>query len=249
MTSKITYALLEPGGMTKTSAPLLSMGKGLIGKLLFGAGEKAIPQAARLIGPTGRILEKALPKTPGFMEALKSKQLGQIGKWAKGFFWGKAPTQVLKQRMMQGGVLGKGGILRSMTAMPEELARDVKQFGFMRGLAKNPKSAMGWGAGLAFTAGYPLYGVYSDVSTGNFSHIPKTLISGAAWGVAEPFSMLAQLPVSMAAESAADTAYESGIKKLKSAFTPKPPSLPKIPKPPKLPSAPKLPKISPYSFA
>jgi len=228
----------------KTAGPL-SLGKGLIGKLLFGAGEKAIPAASRIVSSTGRVMESALGKSPKFLEAIRGKQLGT---WARHTFIGRSPIKVLGQRIRQGGILGKGGLLRSTVAMPEELAKSVAQHGYLKGMLRNPGHALGWGVGTGLVAGFPAYGVYQDISAGNYSHIPKTLLSGATWAIADPFSMVAQIPVLMGAEAALDKGVDVATKKIKKMFTPKFPKPPSIPKMPKIPSIPKLPEISPYSY-
>lgn len=239
---QITYSLLN----TTKTAGWLSLGKGLIGRTLLGAGEKAIPAAERIIGRSGHILESALGKGPTFRQALKNKELGT---WAKNTFIGRSPVKVLKQRMQQGGIFGRGGLLHSTVSMPDELAAGIKRHGIAKGLWAHKGQALGWGLGAGFTVAAPAYGVYNDIRSGNYSHIPKSLLSGASWAIAEPFSFIGQMPVQSLAEKGLDVAYNTGVQKLKNSFKPTIPRL-GTPRPAmRGPSVPKVPKISPYYYA
>lgn len=242
--------MTDPAGHVK-----YALGPGLFRRLFFGAGSSAVPTAGRLVTPGGGLMQKTIEglyKGPTLKSMWADKSLKGVGSWAKDVTWGTAPVTVLKQRLAQGGVFGKGGVLRGTLAPSKEFGDEIARHGLGKAILHNPGKALGYGVGTGFTLGFPAYGVASDISSGDYKHIPMSIASGLAWPIAEPFGLAMQLPVQMGAESMIGSGIKSGLssaeQSIRNVFKPKVESFSGATRS-LAPPRPKIPKISPYNFA
>ena len=105
----------------------------------------------------------------------------------KGFFRGlllgsgKSPLKTVKSRFQQGGVLGKGGVLRGELAFNPEFYRSAKRVARGKASGKDYLKTLGYGAGGALNAGFllgfPAYAGYQLLTDPN----PKS--PGATMGM------------------------------------------------------------------
>ena len=99
----------------------------LLKKILLGSGHSTIPAAERLINQVGHLdIKEVLKKHPEAMHPI----------WSRLF--GIKPKQILKQRFAQGGLVGKGGILRGPIGLDPEFFKVQKEKGLQAAFKEVP---------------------------------------------------------------------------------------------------------------
>lgn len=183
-----------------------------------------------------RYAARGIKITPQQVEALAARRggVGGIARSAKNVLIGEAPLQVMKERFVRGGLVGKGGLLTSDLVPDASTRRSTKRLmnalgsgDYGEAAASLPSAAMG-GAGylanLGFSYALPAYGVYQGgkaVMEGKPDSLPalgSSLTSAAANVALAPLGM-AQAVTAPAVMSASDRLW--GVKKTQPA-TPQP---------------------------
>lgn len=155
---------------------------GPIRRLLIGEGPAALKAMERpIISASGAYVPTHPPRegVSAFLHGLK------------GMLVGEQPVAQVRQRFIQGGVFGRGGLLHGPLAWDPAFSKAVEQHGWV-GALKNPKTRMAaiegtLSAGIqpAMFVGLPAYGAYRATQRGKS---PGAAIGeGLGFAAAAPF--------------------------------------------------------------
>jgi hypothetical protein len=159
--------------------PLSHPNAGAIRSLLFGKGPQAIAQGARVVTETGARdlshMAKPAGGLPSIIHTLRDVTVGLH------------PLEQIKQRLTQGGLVGRGGIVHGAFALDPAFAKLVDSGPLLNAIKKKPIEAMSAATNAAFLAGLPAYSVYKHHQRGE--SIGRSLGEGAGWLVGAPFGL------------------------------------------------------------
>jgi hypothetical protein len=146
---------------------------GLIRSILAGRGTSAIPEAQRIISPTGaRDLEKITAQLP--IKGMTDKvRLG-----LKHFVFGMKPLTTTAQRFRQGGLVGKGGVMRGPFAYDPRFAEVMKREGFAEAALQHPGRLASSTARQLMAGTVPAYSAYKYIDDPNAT-LPEALTRSA----------------------------------------------------------------------
>lgn len=152
---------------------------GLIRSMLLGQGREALERAVAkpLISETGAF---AAPSEKGVLNKVKHIIVGD------------RPVQQTKQRFLQGGLVGKGGVLRGPLALDHALVQSMQQHGgYFGALRHDPgtviPASIAAPVNPAFILGIPGYAAYKANQRGESMGGP--LGEGLGFMAAAPFGM------------------------------------------------------------
>lgn len=176
---------LSPSTFERLSGP------GLFRGMLFGGGRRALQAAERpIITATGALdsMVKAGPKP--------KSGVGRVLQLIQHQLMGDRPMTQLRQRYIQGGVAGRGGLIHGAVALPDEYARSIKQHGVLKASLKNPLMPVVAGAGAAGMVGLPAYAAYRAHQQGE--SVGRPLADGLAFMALSPLGPLGIIPAQLA---------------------------------------------------
>lgn len=166
---------------------------GLIRSLLFGQGRQALLEHLREASPqVGRRVRVAangyqLPSIRDFNSG--SMPVGQrVLHNLKTLAVGDNAPEILRQRLMQGGVLGSGGVLHGSVAANPNIRRDINRLGAARALWRNKGGLFSSGLNASLMMGVPGYATYKSIERGDASGLGRAVGEGLGWTVAAPFA-------------------------------------------------------------
>lgn len=163
---------------------------GLVRGLLFGQGRRALESAERpIISATGALM--------GADKSTKGGLGTRLINGVKEMAIGRHPITQTRQRFIQGGLLGKGGLIHGPMALdPEFVSLMQREGGFMGAMKRDPGTAIAGGIGAAVTptffAGLPAYSAYKAHQRGESMAGP--IAEGLGFTVAAPFGIAAAAP-------------------------------------------------------
>ena len=149
--------------------------QGLLRSLVTGRGPAAIPEAKRIISPEGaRDIEKITAQLP--VEGMTDKvRLG-----LKHFFLGLKPLTTTAQRFRQGGLVGRGGVMRGPFAYDPRFAEVRQLKGFREAMLAHPGKFMSSTARQILAGAVPAYSAYKYVNDPTAELTPALLHSATA---------------------------------------------------------------------
>lgn len=152
---------------------------GLIKSILLGQGRAALEQA---------VAKPLVSETGAFAAEAEKGVLNKI----KHVFMGDRPLQQTKQRFIQGGLLGKGGLMRGPLALDHGMVQSMRQHGgYVNALMKDPGTMVPGTLTApvqpAFLLGIPGYAAYKAHQRGESMGGP--LGEGLGFMAAAPFGM------------------------------------------------------------
>ena len=162
-------------------------GPGLVRRVLFGAGRNALSAAERpIITASGAVDHLAAGRGPA-RQGLKKFLHGALTTLT-----GDRPIDQLRQRFIQGGVVGRGGVMHGSLAFDSKLVEDVKQLGLLRGMKANPAGAINSVINPSFILGIP---TYAGIKAHERGESPARAIGeGLGFAVGAPFNALSAIP-------------------------------------------------------
>lgn len=186
--------------------PMGQMLKEFARKALVGAAES--PMANRIVNESGAVdphmVENIYHDTKGVKNVLRNLAVGSH------------PIETLKQRFQQGGLVGKGGIVRGAAAADPEFSKAVKQHGLLKGIKEQPFGALSSVTGPGFLLGMPAYDAVKSIHRGDTESAAGAVGDVAGWSAGMPFGLAGAVPA---------TAIKDLIK---APFKKKQPSMPQI---------------------
>lgn len=188
---------------------------GHIEKLLVGAGRaavEALPEASRAVEASGFAMPRINPGSSFWQRRLNG---------TSDFLFGYRPIETVKQRFAQGGLFGRGGILRGSLAFHPDFEKVRAEHGLLAAVKAQPMHAFTGALGNTFTTGIPAYAAYKHHQQGQ--PIGRDIVEGLTFTAAQPF-MLATTPILHAAHAVTDPFLQK-------------PKLPPISQPRELPPA------------
>lgn len=199
---------------------------GLIRSFLLGRGPQSISDAARVITPGGGAMmaDYGIAPAKTLTDSLRNTARSALSlRGLKNFAVGERPLDVLHQRMRQGGLVGRGGIVHGALSDPLDMLRSIKEHGIVKTVARNPVGTL-----FAGMIGHAmLQPLASGVADAVRERSTDPLIEGGARSlartVASPFGMFAAQPVEnlvtnlggSAAQHLRDVVIPEGVHSLK----------------------------------
>lgn len=139
-------------GIQRLTVPNEKRAAGLVQSLLMGHGPQVIDAGKRLVSPAGAVLDEVLKAKRTPPTGAVSNILGET----KRLLVGERPGEILSQRMDQGGLFGKGGVIRGSMAYHPDFVNALSQRGLGSAIKEHPKRFIGGTMNNAFGVGFPL---------------------------------------------------------------------------------------------
>lgn len=175
---------------------------GLLQSLLFGLGRNAIKEEPLIAENGAQIFAKNYPSL-------------------KRLLMGERPVDVLKQRLVQGGLAGKGGLIHgAMAYSPEVTEAAQRHGGIVKGLIKEPGNAIdaaGTTLGNALTFGLPAISAAKHLSNRDTTNAGRSVGEMAGWVAGMPFGLPGNLIANQMAglgENAAKSYFKPELPKI-----------------------------------
>lgn len=156
---------------------------GLLKSLFVGRGANSIPQAQRVISPTGA-------KTFSFTRDHNDTLSSAARKYLQYKLFGGKPLSVLHQRMRQGGVFGEGGLVRGPYAFSPEFENIVNTRGLKDAVLERPWDATKNLAMRGVSLGIPAAGIINSFKENDPRQLLDTAADAATWTLASPFGLV-----------------------------------------------------------
>lgn len=159
--------------MTQTSPSIL--------EILLGRGSTEDPNS--LITHTGALNKRLLDRED-------SGVLGILGQGAEELVQGERGLEALKLRFQQGGLVGRGGIVRGAVALPSDLSDSFAQHGLVGSTLRNPIRMPLNLLERGLLLGAPVYQAYQAYPTEGIAGVVREAVRGAIFIAAYPLGLV-----------------------------------------------------------
>lgn len=187
-------------------------------KLLVGEGPAALNGLKRIISESGaldsRLLGEHYPKP-------EQTFLKSIPRKIKHVALGEKPLEILKQRLMQGGLVGKGGVLHGAYAFNPELVDKIKEPGMnFKKLREMAPMAAGDAINHIWLSALPAYGAVKAVQAKDPEELGRVLGDTAGWAIGGPMGMAGGLVANHTADMGKKMMAQAELPRIQTQYDP-----------------------------